>query len=125
MSVYDQSFEPPAPVADATVVHPVSGRSSRRNRGKLDSGADITVIPQRLIAELRLTPKGHCWTKAYDGTLSRRPVYYARLKLDEFDLASVRCIAAERDDILVGRNVLIRFVTIMAGPNLAYEMRPA
>ena len=51
------------------------------------------------------------------------PAYYVRLKLDEFDLASVRCVAAERTDVFVGRNVLNRFVLDLDGPNLDYELR--
>ena len=43
MPAYDTSFTPPAPVADVTVAHPVTGISSGALRGKLDSGADVTV----------------------------------------------------------------------------------
>jgi hypothetical protein len=124
MPAYDSSFDPPAPVADVSVLHPDSGRASGRLRGKLDIAADLTVIPLRLVSELRLNHKGHCWTKGYDGTLCRRPVYYVRLKLDEFDLTSVRCVATERNDVLVGRNVLNRFLLVLDGMNLAYELRP-
>jgi hypothetical protein len=56
MPAYDPAFSPPAPVADVTVVHPTTGVNSGALRGKLDSGADVTVIPQRLVAELGMTP---------------------------------------------------------------------
>jgi hypothetical protein len=57
---YDQSFELPAPVAEVTVLHPITGASSGALHGKLDSGADVTVIPDKLIAQLSLTPRRRC-----------------------------------------------------------------
>lgn len=55
MPAYDHNFNPPAPVAEVTVVHIVTGASSASLFGKLDSGADVTVIPEKLVAQLSLT----------------------------------------------------------------------
>jgi hypothetical protein len=41
----DPALNPPAPVVNVVVSHPVSGDSSQIMRGRLDSGADISVIP--------------------------------------------------------------------------------
>ncbi|MBI4641764.1 MAG: retroviral-like aspartic protease family protein [Candidatus Tectomicrobia bacterium] len=123
MPAYDTSFSPPAPVADVTVVHPITGVSSGVLGGKLDSGADVTVIPERLMVLLGLTPKGRIWTRGYDGTYSRRPLYYVRLMVEGFDLLAVRCIAADRTDVLLGRNVLNRFIITLDGKNLTFELK--
>src|SRR5205085_11950550 len=93
MPAYDSSFHPPAPVAEVTVTHPVTGAESGMLRGKLDTGADITVIPERVVAQLGLTPKGLLWTRGYDGTYSRRPVYYAQMRVEGRLVEAVRCIA--------------------------------
>jgi predicted aspartyl protease len=123
MPAYDPAFSPPAPVADVIVVHPTTGVNSGALRGKLDSGADITVIPQRLVAELGLTPRGRIWTRGYDGTYAQRLVYYVRLTVESFDLLTVRCIAADRVDVLLGRNVLNRFIITLDGKNLTFKLK--
>ena len=123
MPAYDTSFNPPAPVADVAVAHPVTGVSSGTLRGKLDSGADVTVIPARLVASLNLTPSGHIWTRSYDGTYARRLVYYVRLTVEGFALPSVRCIATDRANVLLGRNVLNRFIITLDGKNLIFALQ--
>jgi len=122
MPAYDPSFNPPAPVIDVIVAHPITGASSGSLRAKLDSGADVTVIPERLVVQLRMTPKGRAWTRGYDGTYSQRPVYYVRLTVQGYDLPAVRCVAADRADVLVGRNVLNRFIVTLNGKNRTFQL---
>ena len=79
MPAYDRAFNPPASVADVTIANPVTPNKRSRVRGKMDTGADITVIPERLIVPFGISPKGRVWTRGYDGTYTQRAVYYVRL----------------------------------------------
>jgi predicted aspartyl protease len=123
MPAYDRSFTPPAPVAELIVIHPVRVTNRISLRGKLDTGANVTVIPERLVAQLKLTPKGRIWTRGYDGSYSQRVVYYVRMRIEGFDIAAVRCIATARTNVLLGRNILNRFMITLDGKNLFFELK--
>jgi hypothetical protein len=83
------------------------------------------VIPETLVPLLALTVHAHLWARGYDGTFSQRQVYYVRLTLEGYDLPAIRCIAADRSNVLVGRNVLNRFVITLDGRNLRFTLQPA
>jgi hypothetical protein len=95
MPAYDRSFNPPAAVADVTVFHPTT-RTSATGRGKLDNGADLTVIPAAFVMDLGLNPKGRIWTRGFDSTYSHRPVFYVTLAIEGFEIPIIRCVATNR-----------------------------
>jgi predicted aspartyl protease len=103
----------------------VTSAGSGLLQGKLDTGADITVIPETFVSKLGLSAKAYLWARSYDGSFSHRPVYYVRLIIEGTVLPAVRCIAADRQNVLVGRNVLNRFFVTLDGKNLRFNLEPA
>ena len=124
MPKYDITFNPPAPVAEVTIAHPLTNDASGILPGKFDTGADVTVIPEIWIASLGLSPKGFLWARGYEGSYSQRPVYYVRMTVESFPLATVRCIASVRDNVLLGRNVLNRFLITLDGKQQFFTLTP-
>jgi len=116
---YDRNFSPPAPIAQVVITHPVSGTGSGLLQGKLDTGADITVIPETLVTKLGLSAKAYLWARS---TFSHRPVYYVRLSIEANELVAVRCIASDRGNVLIGRNVLNRFLITLDGIKLRFKL---
>lgn len=123
MIPYHRGFTPPAPALDVWVGHPARAGRTVQLCAKLDTGADTTVVPNGIVQRLGLTARSYAWLRSYDGSYSRRPVYYARLDLSGFVLFAVRCVAAERDTVLLGRNVLNRFTITLDGKRLTFDIQ--
>ncbi len=122
MPEYDTQFTPPAPVAAVIVAHSTRGTNAALS-GKIDTGADCTVLPESLVSQLGLSAKGRIWTRGFEGTYSHRPIYYVQMRVEGFNVPVVRYVASPRRDVLLGRNVLNRFVLLLDGPNLLFSLR--
>jgi predicted aspartyl protease len=106
---------------DAEVFHVVSKRSSRL-RAKLDSGADATAIPERVVKELRLVPTGEQTFRGWDGKRSKRPTYVIDLSLNGMKFDWIEVTSAKRADLLVGRDILNRLRLVLDGKNQSFEV---
>ena len=122
MPTYDRSVSPPAPIADVFLVNPATGLRIELVRGKLDTGAAVTVIPEDIVVALELVSHGEVWARSYDGSYSQQPLYYVALTVAGFSVPPVRCLAARRETALIGRNVLNRFVITLDGQNLTFDI---
>ena len=123
MRSYDRSLYPPGPVVSVRFVHPTTGVRSDPMRGRLDTGAGMTVIPEDVPLQLGLSPHGRTWTTSFDGSRTNRALYYIGVRVEGVFLPSIRCVAANRHDVLLGRNVLNHFLITLDGKNLAFDIQ--
>ena len=57
MPEYDsENFDPPAPVAYVTLLHPVTGASVSNIPVLLDTGADVSLLPREFVEQLGVEP---------------------------------------------------------------------
>ena len=75
----------PAPVLKVELGNPVTGRRVRE-LGKVDSGADLLVIPSNVVDELELKHRGIELVSGYRGDLpvEEVPAYYVDVEIAGF-----------------------------------------
>jgi hypothetical protein len=126
MIPYDRSIEPPFVAVDCVVANPVSGKREQR-RGKLDTGADMTFIPESLVSPLGLVEKDRIpmggFVQEHDVELPKFPSYLVNLSLNGFDFEWCEVCACRRDNILIGRDVLNQLNLFLYGQALEFNLQ--
>ena len=123
MFKYDMLKIPPAPFLEVRLINPALS-ISYTYRGKIDTGADLTVVPTHIVYELKLQPRGSVRIRGYrhDEPLRRLPLYYVDVELAGYRFRSIKAISTYRPDILIGRNVLNETKLVLNGKNLRFEV---
>jgi hypothetical protein len=122
MPRYSTEFDPPAPVVGFTVYCPVDHGRAASVEGELDSGAEISVVPQRLVDELHLMPRRVMIAQGYDGTQSQWATYMVDLQVEGHLVNDLEVIALPRQGAILGRDVLNRFIVTLNGKELTFEV---
>ncbi len=114
-------FEPPAPVADLEVSNPAT-HAAERGRGKLDTGADVSVIPEAWAAKLHLMPAGFFEVASFDGRVTETPTYYVNVSMNGFRFELVKVLSSRRTNALLGRDILNRLSVTLDGKTLTIQV---
>jgi len=122
---YDLAYFPPAPVLDVTIQSPHEPNLSTTVRAMIDTGSDITVVPDWLPTHLGLRPIREALIAGYDGFPRRVPVYRAHISIGRLCLHNVRIVAIATTEFLLGRNVLNQLDLHLNGPQLVTEVMNA
>lgn len=124
MPVYDQSFDPPAPVASISVCHPDKPEIEWPIKARLDTSADVSLLPESIVHAFSLPIVSRVLTEAYDGAQSILNAYEAALTVEETDIGRVVMVAlAQEDYALLGRDILNRFVITLDGTALTFKIQ--
>jgi predicted aspartyl protease len=119
---YDTRFSPPAPVIELSVSAPGQGGKSVKIRGLIDSGADLTVLPENIVTEVGLQYVDEVPIGGFDGTYSVRPIYAARLALEDGWSIIVRAVCIQGDIALLGRDIINRWRLLLDGRAQSFEI---
>ena len=109
---YDDGFDPPAPVVPLRVRLP-GPDGWLQLMGLVDTGADITLIPQD-IAERHLPLAGVVGLRGVTGDVQQAAVYRAETEIG--GVARVTLVAGFGNETIVGSDVLNRLVLSLDGP---------
>jgi predicted aspartyl protease len=122
MPDYDSTlFSPPAPVALVTFRNPESGMMKVGVTMLLDTGADVTVLPQEVADELGLSYSA----SSYEVTGFEDRSSLARAVRAEMLFLGLtfrgQFLLVEQDWGIIGRNVLNAVSLTFDGPRLSWE----
>lgn len=109
---------PPAPAVLLNLSHPTDTALRVENLPALvDSGADQSVVPDRVILALRLDGLDLINVQGYDGSTRALPIYLIRLQVRDLPPVEVEVIGGtDSTDAILGRDVLNRYTIVLNGP---------
>ena len=127
MPAYDTAqFDPPAPLAQVTLRNPDNEAIQSDVPMLLDSGADVTLVPQTAVDLLgvAIAPDRQYELTGFDGSVSLAPVVRLELLFCGRTFRGQFLLVDQTWGIL-GRNVLNAIPILLDGPNLVWdEHRP-
>lgn len=120
MPVYDDArFDPPAPLGLVTLHNPASGLTWADVPMLLDTGADVTLIPQASLDRLKLSaiPDKHFELIGFDGTTSLASVVHLELGFLDRTFRG-QFLLIDQEWGILGRNVLNALSLLFDGSQL-------
>ena len=120
---YSKNFNPPAPVIEISVSAPLS-KDAISLRALIDSGADITVVPERIVSQLKLRRVDSALTTGFGKGVMEAAVYAATLSVEGILKPKIyRFLSWSENYVLLGRDLLNQLVTVLNGPNEELKLR--
>jgi len=126
MPEYDRNrFAPPAPLAEVDITHPETGAVCSSVPLLIDSGADVTLLPQSVVTRLgvSLIPDRQYELVGFDGTPRLSPAVRLKLSFLRRTFEGLFLLIDEECGIL-GRNVLNALPIVLDGPRLKWSELP-
>lgn len=120
---YNRQVVPPAPFIYVTLRCPASAAQTSALPAQLDTGADITVLPARLVEELHLVQMDEALVSGFGGAVNPVPTFLVEISLHQLPPVTVEVLAgASETCVLLGRDVLNSYRVLLDGPRLAFEI---
>lgn len=123
MPVYDTSrFQPPAPLANVTLRNQETGATWTDVPMLLDTGADLTLVPQTVLEHLGLQPdpSRQFGLRGFDGSTS-----FAQIVQLELIFLGKRFrgpyLLIEQEYGIIGRNILNSVRLVLDGPMQTWD----
>ncbi len=124
MIPYDRNIDPPAPFVEVIVRHPTTGQQDVLP-AKLDTGADLSGIPQQAVDGLGLVAVRSIPVEGYDNVRVLLPTYIITLEVVGVRFRHLEVVPLPEKHVLLGRDVLNHFYARLNGPELTFDLSPS
>jgi len=119
---YNPTVSPPAPFLDVLLRSFVDVTLALTAPAKIDTGADITAIPETTIEQLRLRPRSEISVAGYDDRMITVHTYFVILEMAQARFRPIEVVTTPAPYVLLGRDVLNYFYTRLNGPDLTFDL---
>ncbi|MCP4168531.1 MAG: hypothetical protein GY759_21925 [Chloroflexi bacterium] len=115
---HDGEYFPAFPALDIGLRTPDGGQTQKMRSGLIDTGADITLVPQTLLDEIEAPELDEVRLRSHWGESITVTTYLEDLQISAEILPGVEVVGdAIGEKVLLGHNVLNSLVLLIDGPN--------
>jgi predicted aspartyl protease len=122
---YSSEFDPPAILLTVTLSGVVHSRPRLTLPALIDTGADMTAVPETAVSRLRLFEVGRITVEDIGGRLSVMDIYTARLSVDSLGVQEIEVVQTAQPFIVLGRDWLQSYYLRLNGPERQFEISAA
>ena len=124
MQNYDLDYHPAMPIIEIGLSKPEDMQPSLFLTAIIDTGADATIIPLRVLKKMAAISVDDTYLKGITGSRRRVKLYAVSVYIGEHRVYVSRVIAdAKNDEIIIGRDVLNQLEVTLNGFAEVTEIR--
>jgi len=122
MIPYDTSFTPPAMTLSVIIAGVVHRRPRLEVSALIDTGADITAVPEAFLERLKLYPVGRVTIEDATATMTPMFTYDAILILAGEEPKKMEVVLTPYPFVILGRDWLRDFYVFLDGPGQQFKL---
>ncbi len=122
MISYNTDYDPPAIVLTMTVSGVVHRRPRIELSALIDTGADITAIPESIVDKLKLYPFGRLQLEDMNAVKTPVFTYEAHLNLTEEAAKKMEVVLTPYPFVILGRDWLQNYYLLLDGPGQQFQL---
>ncbi len=120
---YNRQITPAAPFVHVTLRCQDASKEIVELPAQLDTGADRTIVPWKVVEELGLRPVRVIQAGGFEGTVTLLPTFLMQVEIRQLNFVIVECAASRSEPyVLLGRDVLNNYRLLLDGPQLKLEI---
>lgn len=116
MTPYNTTFDPPAPFLTVRISRINLDEPTLTVDCLVDSGADVSLIPQQLADDLNLAPADAMIVEGFSGEQQQLPLFAVTMVIENTHLIDLEVVAYPTAYAILGRDVLNRLRILLDGP---------
>ncbi len=113
---YDISFDPPAPMLSVVLTGVVRSRPQIRLPALIDTGADVTAIPNTAVNDLHLYAVARIEVEGINANIATVNMYMVRLSVDGQPPREIEAVPTGQPFVILGRDWLESYYLLLNGP---------